>query len=99
MKKKVDLKKILGEPSFSSSGGYGEAIVLLAMKKACEEVLLLAAENARILTVKEEDFSIIGKGIITTLIPYYPEKIRDGDTTYHEIINRDSILNTINQVK
>lgn len=89
MKKKVDLKKILGEPSFSSSGGYGEAIVLLAMKKACEEVLLLAAENA---TLLENRKSLDSNN-------YAIEKYEAFNCDVKISIDKKSILNTINQVK
>lgn len=67
MKKKVDLNKILGKPSFSSSGGYGEAIVLLAMKKACEEVLLLAAENADTYALDNGSVLVDKKSILNTI--------------------------------
>lgn len=35
----IDFKKILGKPQFNEHGGYGEAVVLRAMEKACNEAV------------------------------------------------------------
>ena len=93
MSKKVNLNKILGKPDFSDSGGYGKAVVLLAMKQACEEVLRLAAENSTVEVVDHEEK-------FAHLLPGY-ENDNDNRMVILPVygVDEQSILNTINQVK
>lgn len=73
MSKEVNLNSILGDPNVFNSPAYGRETVLLAMKQACEEVVRLAAENAKLYFIDLEQTELD--------------------------IDKESILNTINQVK
>ena len=43
----IDFKKIIGKPQFNEHGGYGEAVALRAMEKACEEAIKNTIEQFR----------------------------------------------------
>ena len=77
--KKINLEEIL--KLHCNVAEYDKDAIILAMKKACSQILELAAENATLKTIKTSD------GVSGIILP-----------TWKEVINKQSILNTIEQI-
>ena len=94
--KEVNLEEILSEYADVADGyiGYDTEIkdVLRAMKEACKQVLELASENAKIQEVVDDDLD--NMEISDYLVSY-----DDFNSCYTQSVNKQSIINTINQVK
>ena len=94
--KEVDLEEILSDSCevevFKEMFPELYGIVIYSMKEACKQVLELAAENAKIQEVIDND--LYNMEISDYLVSY-----DNFNSCYTQSVNKQSIINTINQVK
>lgn len=95
MEKKINLEEILLDVVVGNNNSFDLEIeykitqdVILSMKEACRQVLELAAENASLTCYNDEDAK-----------EYNIEKFDSFTADVNIRINKQSILNTINQVE
>lgn len=107
MKKEINLREVLYSkiPESIQNEGWSfgdidENWILDAMKEACKQTLELAAENAKLLIYKENMY-ISSDNESSIEKEYSHGEYDDNGPDYHVDVqvNKQSISNTINQIK